>query len=488
MKMNLSYGIFLLFGIFLASFVLWNSVFAQLPSATGIGVIINTPSDSANLPTGDLTIYGTSSDSNTTDCQVFADWNDLKPMQSVTANGPKGDSDYSKWSFTYTSGYHGIVEGPNELTSKITCIEQGQNASSKSYSINVTGIGDTHEITNNITQKSTEIVDTEDLGIKENNIMPANSDTSTIDSANDTVQSTEDVGILPNGDNNIMPANSDTSNTDSTNDTVQSTEDVDIEDVDIEDVDIEDVSNEDVSNEDVSNEDVANENADVEDVSNEDAGIEDTNIMQANSDTSNTDSTNDTVQSTEDVDIEDVANEDTDNESTDILPANDNRDNGTYKILPLYSESDEESTNSVSSDDTDQTGIRNMNTFEPQNGLTSGDTFDTGSGNYATSNLEQQGAIGETNNFDMTSQSEPSTFFTYEPDLVEDTSNHDEVNTHNTNPQSENSFPSHEIDDTSIFGLKFNGIDDVTQNKIEKRIEKLEDRITDRMSMFDLIG
>ena len=481
--MNLSYGIFLLFGIFLASYVLWNPVFAQLPSATGIGVIINTPADSANLPIGDLTIYGTSSDSNTTDCQVFADWNDLKPMQSVTANGPKGNSDYSKWSFTYTSGYHGIVEGPNELTSKITCFEQGQNASSKSYSINVTGIGATREITNNITQKSTEIVDTEDLGAKDTNIMPANSDTSNTDSTNDTVQSTEDVGILPNGDTNIMPANSDTSNINSTNDTVQSTEDVADEDV----------ANENTGVEDVADEDVANENTGVEDVADEDVGIKDTNIMPANSDTSNTDSTNDTVQSTEDTGVEDVADEDVTNENTDILPANEN--NGTYKILPLYSESDEESTNSVSSEDTDQIDVTNMNTFESQDGFTSGNTFDTGSGTYATSNSEQQGAIGETNNFDMTeasdesltSQSE-STFFTYEPDLVEDVSNHDEVNAYNSSPQSENSFSNHEIDDTSIFGLKFNEIDDVTQNKIEKRIEKLEDRVTDRMSLFDLIG
>lgn len=389
--MNLNYGIFLLFGIFLASYVLWNPIFAQLPSATGIGVIINTPADSASLPTGDLTIHGTSSDSNTTDCQVFADWNDLKPMQNVTANGPKGISDYSKWSFTYTSDYHGIVEGPNELTSKITCFDQGQNASSKSYSINVTGIGATREITNNITQKSTEIVDTEDLG------------------------------ILPNGDTNIMPANSETSSTDSTNNTVKSTEDVG---------------------------------------------------------------------------VEDVSNENVSSESTDILLANDNKNNGTYKILPLYSESDEDSTNSASFDDTDQTDMTNMNTFESQYGFTSGDSIDTGSGTFETFNSEQQRAIGETNSFDMneasdeglTSQRDSNTFFTYEPDLVEDASAHDEVNTYGTNPQSENSFSNHEIDDTSIFGLKFNGVDDVTENKIEKRIEKLEDRITDRMSLFDLIG
>ena len=417
--MNLIYGIFLLFGIFLASYVLWNPVLAQLPSATGIGVIINTPADSANLPTGDLTIYGTSSDSNTTNCQVFADWNDLKPMQSVTANGPKGTSDYSKWSFTYTGSYHGIVEGPNELTSKITCFEQGQNALSKSYSINVTGSGATSEVANNTAQKSTEVIDTEDTA---------------------------------NGDANILPANSNTSNTDSINNTSQSSEDI---------------------------------------------ASEDTNILPVNSNTNNTDNIINTDQSTEDVGVEDVANEEIANEDTNALPVNDNKNNGTYKILPLYSESDEESTTSTFSEDADQTDITNMHTVESQDSFTSGETIDTGSGTYNTFNSEQQGAIGETNNSDMTateadegltSQSETSTFFTYEPDLVEDTSNHNQVNAFGTSPDSESSFSNHEIDDNSIFGLKFSGLDDVTQNKIEKKIEKLEDRITDRMSLFDLIG
>jgi hypothetical protein len=390
MKMNLIYGIFLLFGIFLASYVLWNPVLAQLPSATGIGVIINTPADSANLPTGDLTIYGTSSDSNTTNCQVFADWNDLKPMQSVTANGPKGTSDYSKWSFTYTGSYHGIVEGPNELTSKITCFEQGQNASSKSYSINVTGSGATSEITNNTALKSTEVVDTEDTANEAANILPANSNTSNTDSIIHTDQSTEDVGV------------------------------------------------------------------------------------------------------------EDVANEEITNEDTNALPVDDNKNNGTYKILPLYSESDEDSTTSTFSEDPDHTEIRNMKTAGSQDGFTSGETIDTDSGTYTTLNSEQQGAIGETNNLDMTateasdegltSQSESSTFFTYEPDLVEDTSNHNQANTFGTSSDSESSFSNHQIDDNSIFGLKFSGLDDATQNKIEKKIEKLEDRITDRMGLFDLIG
>jgi hypothetical protein len=390
MKINLSYGIFLLFGIFLTSYVLCSPALAQLPSATGIGVKIDTPADSANLPVGELTIYGTSSDSNTTNCQVFADWNDLKPMQNVNANGPKGSSDYSKWSFTYTGSYHGITEGANELTSKITCSEQGQNASSKSYSINVTGIKATNEIANNNTQNSTQVVDTKD-----------------------------------------------------------------------------------VSN-------------------------EDTNILPVNNNTSNTDSINNDVQSTEDVAVEDVANEDVGSEDTPVLPIDNNKDNGTYKILPLYSESDEESTTSTSSEDSGQSYITNMKTAGSQDGITSTGTIDTGSGSYNTFSSDQPGTIGETNKVDMTSteasdeglasHGESNTFFTYEPDLAEDTSNQNDVNTFGTSSDTGSSFSNHKIDDNSIFGLKFNGLDDVTQNKIEKRIEKLEDRITDRISLFDLIG
>ena len=290
--MNLIYGIFLLFGIFLASYVLWNPVLAQLPSATGIGVIINTPADSANLPTGDLTIYGTSSDSNTTNCQVFADWNDLKPMQSVTANGPKGTSDYSKWSFTYTGSYHGIVEGPNELTSKITCFEQGQNASSKSYSINVTGSGATSEITNNTALKSTEVVDTEYTANEAANILPANSNTSNTDSNINTDQSAEDV------------ASEDVASEDVASEDVAS-EDVASEDVASEDVASEDVASEDVTSEDVASEDVASEDVASEDVVSEDVASEDV----ASEDVASEDVASEDVAS-EDVASEDVASED----------------------------------------------------------------------------------------------------------------------------------------------------------------------------------
>jgi hypothetical protein len=139
-----------------------------------------------------------------------------------------------------------------------------------------------------------------------------------------------------------------------------------------------------------------------------------------------------------------------------------------------------------------------MKTAGSQDGVTSTGTIDTGSGSYNTFSSDQPGTIGETNKVDMTSteasdeglasHGESNTFFTYEPDLAEDTSNQNDVNTFGTSSDTGSSFSNHKIDDNSIFGLKFNGLDDVTQNKIEKRIEKLEDRITDRISLFDLIG
>ena len=150
--------------------VVSNTALAQIPTATGIGVKIDTPVDSTNLPAGDLTIYGTSSDDDTTNCQVYADWNDLKPMQNVSANGPKGISDFSNWSFTYTSNYHNIVEGQNELTSKITCYDSGPNASSKSYSINVTGTKEVSKNSNDTLQQSKG-----DTVAESSNILPVNS-------------------------------------------------------------------------------------------------------------------------------------------------------------------------------------------------------------------------------------------------------------------------------------------------------------------------
>ncbi|HET6717496.1 MAG TPA: hypothetical protein VFG90_10230, partial [Nitrososphaeraceae archaeon] len=380
----------ILFGIFVISSIMLNPVLAQIPTMTGVGVKINTPSDSVSVPVGDLTIYGASSDNNVTNCQVYADWNDLKPMQIVTANGPKGDADYSKWSYTYNGDYHGIVEGSNELTSKITCYDQVQKlATSKSYSINVTGAKSGSEIVNNTDNES-------------------------------TVSDSEDTEILP-----------------------------------------------------------------------------------VKSSSSNSESSNDTVEK---------SNESTDSEDTNVIPVK--------NILPLYSESNEESIKSASTEDGDETEVASTDTVELQDepnsnetevastdtvelqdGPTSKEIIDSDSETYATVSSKQQGETGESNTIDMseseatevsdeglTSHSESNTFFTFEPDLVADEFSNNDENTVGTSSSTDSSVSNHDSDDNSIFGLKFNGLEDATKNKIEKKIEKLEDRIADRVQLFDLIG
>jgi len=406
--------------------VVSNTALAQIPAATGIGVKIDTPVDSSNLPAGDLTIYGTSSDDDTTNCQVYADWNDLKPMQNVSANGPKGISDFSKWSFTYTSNYHNIVEGQNELTSKITCYDSGPNAFSKSYSINVTG---TKAVSKN---------------------------------SNDTLQQTKENTVVESS--NILPVKSNNNDNNDLNDAAQKSTQENISNTDTEATDV----------------DTDAEATDVD----TDAGA--TNILPVKS--NNTDST---PQQT---------NEDSDNEASNILPIENNKSNsGTYKILPLYSESNEKSTKSASSEDSDGTNIGSTGTVESEDGSNSKTIDTTDTGTSTTLGTQQEGQT-EANTSPMSGSkisegtdqskvdSNTNTFFTYEPDLGEEqgsSNNHD--HTIGT-PESDNSISNFNNEDNSIFGLKFKHFEKSNDDKMEQKIEKLSDKIADRVHLFDLIG
>ena len=73
----------------------------------------------------------------------------------------------------------------------------------------------------------------------------------------------------------------------------------------------------------------------------------------------------------------------------------------------------------------------------------------------------------------LTSLSESNTFFTFEPDLVADEFSNNDENTVGTSSNTDSSFSNQDSNDNSIFGLKFNGLEDATKNKIEKKIEKL---------------
>jgi hypothetical protein len=104
-------------------------------------IAITSLEDGQEVPIGELTIEGTSSDNADSDCLVYADVNDIAPLQNATATGANGEDDYSQWTFVYTKDYQLITEGANELTAKISCFS-GENSTpvSEWYSVNVTGV------------------------------------------------------------------------------------------------------------------------------------------------------------------------------------------------------------------------------------------------------------------------------------------------------------------------------------------------------------
>jgi hypothetical protein len=117
-----------------------NSAFSQQDqeATSTIGIKITSPPAGQQVPVGELTISGISTDDATTDCTVYADWNDQKPFQKAVATGPGGVNDYSTWNFTYTKNYNLITNGTNNLTSKLSCLSSPTNVT-KWNSINVTG-------------------------------------------------------------------------------------------------------------------------------------------------------------------------------------------------------------------------------------------------------------------------------------------------------------------------------------------------------------
>src|ERR1041385_4467381 len=146
--MNMNFERSLLFGlsgtlVFLIIFIsIEHEVFA-------ISIKIESPLSIQQVPVGELKISGTSSDNSSAQCQVYVDWNNLKPYQLATPTGSNGSADFSKWSFTYTSKYHLIQAGLNDLTSKITCLVPPAGPTvTKWYSINVTGTTSSNQSTN----------------------------------------------------------------------------------------------------------------------------------------------------------------------------------------------------------------------------------------------------------------------------------------------------------------------------------------------------
>jgi hypothetical protein len=100
---------------------------------------IISPTNNSQVQIGNLTITGTAAYSSNQPCTVYALWNDtqsnLRPVNTISDG-----KNYSMWKFTYDSKYHEIIEGTNNLTAILSCLNLPNDNLTKLYSINIHGI------------------------------------------------------------------------------------------------------------------------------------------------------------------------------------------------------------------------------------------------------------------------------------------------------------------------------------------------------------
>ena len=153
--------------------------------AYAAGVKILSPGSGKQIPVGNLTIFGISTDNEKSDCTVSVDWNNQKPFQKAKPTGPYGEDDYSSWTYTYSTSYHTIEKGLNDLTSKLECLENSK-VTTKWHSINVSGV-----VTND-SNLSSDLVFHDPLGI-----LPQLNSISTKPSADTSVISSNVTTLAP---------------------------------------------------------------------------------------------------------------------------------------------------------------------------------------------------------------------------------------------------------------------------------------------------
>jgi hypothetical protein len=135
----------IVFGMFISSLLIINAQMIEKPVVT-----VTFPDPNQKVKTGTLTIYGTSSDNALRPCFVTALLNEERPYQNVTATGPEGKDDYSKWTFTFDPYYTLIEPGQNEIVSRISCTQADGTNSTSFNKINVTAAQ--AELQGNVTQ------------------------------------------------------------------------------------------------------------------------------------------------------------------------------------------------------------------------------------------------------------------------------------------------------------------------------------------------
>jgi hypothetical protein len=116
------------------------------------------PGSGKQIPVGNLTIFVFRQITKNPIVLVSVDWNNQKPFQKAKPTGPYGEDDYSSWTYTYSTSYHTIEKGLNDLTSKLECLENSK-VTTKWHSINVSGV-----VTND-SNLSSDLVFHDPLGI-----------------------------------------------------------------------------------------------------------------------------------------------------------------------------------------------------------------------------------------------------------------------------------------------------------------------------------
>ena len=86
-----------------------------------LSVKISYPPFNHQVPLGELPVFGSSSDNESANCEVYLDWNNDNAFHQARAAGPGGYSDFSTWIYVYSEKNHLIVNGTNDLTAKMLC-------------------------------------------------------------------------------------------------------------------------------------------------------------------------------------------------------------------------------------------------------------------------------------------------------------------------------------------------------------------------------
>ena len=86
-----------------------------------LSVKISFPPFNQQVPLGELPVFGSSSDNESANCEVYLDWNNDNAFHQARAAGPGGYSDFSTWIYVYSEKNHLIVNGTNDLTAKMLC-------------------------------------------------------------------------------------------------------------------------------------------------------------------------------------------------------------------------------------------------------------------------------------------------------------------------------------------------------------------------------